>query len=351
MKDAKNKIAKFDGTKIIITGSYGKTSTKCLLNQVLNLYSTCKSTPKSYNTQLGVSKFINDTIIEAYKNIILEYGASKPKDISKLMNITKPDVAIVTGIGIMHMDGFKNIDNVIAEKMRLVKNARVAILNYDNEYIRNYKVDCDKVISYGLTYGDYNARNIKNGSFDFYYKNGFVEHFDSNLIGNHQILNLLCGISYVYSMHYDLKKIRNSLKSFKMVENRLEMKKIGNRYILDDSFNSNILGFKEALRVLSTRKNRILITPGIVELGKYKDKVNEELAMHIAYSVDMVILVGRMEVDNLYKNLKKYNIDIHRVYSYKEGYGLYLRLIKGMDESTLLIENDLPDLYKRRLLI
>ncbi len=347
---AKSKLSVYSGEKIIITGSYGKTSTKLLFNQVLNVYSSSIATPKSYNTPLGISKFINGECIELYPYLVLEYGASKVGDIGELCAIAKPDVAVVCEIGLMHMDGFKTLENVIQEKMSLIRNCKIAILCYENEYIRSYPVHNKIVLSYGFNYGNYTARNIVNGDFDFYYKDEFIIHFSTKLIGKHQILNLLAALSYAHYMGYDLNRLSRAVKLFKVESNRLELKKMGNRIILDDSFNSNLKGFIAALKELGAFQcKRILITPGIVELGNYKTRVYQELAQHIATNADTVILVGYQECRQLYELLKEYNLEVLITRSFKEGYALYKAIVQGLDLSALLIENDLPDLYKRGL--
>lgn len=351
IKSAKLKLNNFSGIRVGITGSYGKTSTKDIIGDLLNIYyPTCK-TIKSYNTELGISKFINDTPIQCYRYLILEYGASRKNDIKKLLNISNVDVAIVTEIGYMHMNGFKSIENVVEEKMSICKNASVVILNYDNEYIRNYYLENKCILSYGLEYGDYNAKNLNNGEFDFYYKNNFLMRLKTNLIGKHQILNLLAALSYIHYKGFDLNKIRYAVRLLKTSNNRLELKKFKNRLVLDDSFNSNSKGFIEALRVLGEYNfKKILITPGIVELFRYKRSIYNELIIHIVKNCDICILVGYKLCKNLYIELKKYNIEVYIVNSFLEGYSLYLHIIKNLKESVLLIENDLPDIYKRGLI-
>lgn len=341
---AKEKIDKYKGNKIIITGSYGKTSTKTLFNQILNIYSTAIATPKSYNTLLGVASFINNESINSYNNIILEYGASKRNDIKELLNISKPDIAVVTEIGYMHMNSFKTINNVIEEKMSLIENSEIAILNYDNRYIREYKKKNKIILSYGFDYGDFNAKNVVVGAFDFYYKNKFIHHFDTKLVGKHQILNLLAVLSYIYFLGYDLNVLQRALMLIKVEDKRLELKKYNNRIVLDDSFNSNYIGFKRALDVIRNYGcKRFLITPGIVELGKYEEEIYSKLSKHIIKNIDVVILVGR----NMLKYLKNKGVDVYVESSFKNAYQRYLLLSKDK-ASVVLIENDLPDIYIKR---
>lgn len=353
IKKAKIKLEAYQGKRIIITGSYGKTSTKVLFNQILSNFYNVTKTPKSYNTELGITKFINETNIHLYDYLILEYGASKVKDIDKLLRLSIPNVAVITDIGLMHLSTFKTIDNIIDEKMKLALSSSIVILNYDNQYIRNYKlVNNPKVLSYGFDYGDYQARNLIDNSFDLYYKDIFIEHFDINLSGKHHISNLLAVLAYCHYIKLDLKVISRIANNLEIEKNRLDIKRIGNKTIIDDSFNSNLKGFKEALSVLRVSKDkRILITPGIVELSSYKSIVNQELAVDIKVSCDIVILVGYDETKDLYNKLKEYSLEIYLVKDFFEGYSLYKSISSYYIKTTLLIENDLPDLYRRRLLL
>ena len=351
LKRTKSSLNNYAGKKIIITGSYGKTTTKNLFNQALNIFYNTKATPKSYNTPLGISKFIEDNNISYYDYIVLEYGVSKKKDMKKLISLSKPDISVVTEVGYMHMDGFKRIIDVLNEKMLLAENSKIAILNYDNELIRDYKFKNKNVLvlSYGLDYGLYQARNLRENEFDFYYKNEFVITINHQFKISHQILNMLAPLAYLHYIGCDLSKVNNVIKSFKLESNRFEIKGNNNHLIFDDSFNSNLVGFKNSLNAIKEfKRHKILITPGIVELGKYKNKINKELAFSISGCVDEVIVVGNHEVDDLFYCLKKYKIKIYRCQSFKEGYKLYLSIIKNLKESILLIENDLPDIYKRR---
>ena len=324
----------------------GKTSTKLLLVQALNCYSKSIGTPKSYNTPLGISKFINDNILSVYDNIVIEYGISKINDMDKLKSIVKPNVVFITEIGLMHIDGLKNIDNIIKEKMKLVSDAKIIVLNYENEYIRNYQIN-KEIISYGFNYGRYRAVNLSNGSFDFFDGDKFIEHIETTLVGKHQILNFLGVISYCYYCGLDINILKRACLGFKVEKNRLEVKKINNMKILDDSFNSNYKGFIEALNILKNENGyKILLTPGLVELGKYNKKLMDNLVDYIVSSCDVVILVGYYQTRYLYSILKDYKIEVYMVREFMEGYKLYMCIAKHMKDTVLLIENDLPEIYK-----
>lgn len=117
--------------------------------------------------------------------------------------------------------------------------------------------------------------------------------------------------------------------------------------IIDDSFNSNYDGFIEALNVLKNHNNkRILLTPGMVELGKYKKELYSNLINYIVISTDIIILIGFYQTNKIFQKLKEYNKEVYIVRNFMEGYHLFLTISKIYKNSMLLIENDVPDLYK-----
>lgn len=346
LNKAKNKLLSFKGDIIGITGSAGKTTTKNYFSIIFDAYKT----PKSYNTPLGIANSINNTTIINYNYLILEMGISKNKDMDKLLELVKPNIMVLTNILPMHIDGLKNIDNVYKEKIKAFLYSKISICNYESLYIRNHFLN--PTISYGFNYGDYQARNINNNNFDLYYKDKFIININSNCNNNLEILDLLAPLSLYHYLGYDLNLLKLKLLNLPHEKNRMEIRNNNNHIIYDDSYNSNIEGFKEALKISYNDNIRnLLITPGIIELGKYKNSINKELAFNIAAFINDVILVGGIEVIDLYYELKKYKIRVYRVNSFKEGYKLYKEIIKNLDESILLIENDLPDIYRRRLFI
>ena len=134
---------------------------------------------------------------------------------------------------------------------------------------------------------------------------------------------------------------------FTGVPNRLEIKSYNNITIIDDSYNSNYKGFIEALNILNkSNGKKILLTPGIVELGKYRKELYESLVDHIIRNSDIVILVGYFQTRTLFNLLKDSNLEIYVLHSFKEGYNFFLEISKRYDECSLLIENDVPDIYR-----
>ena len=121
-KLAIRKLNKYQTTRIGITGSYGKTSTKNILQAYLQNYFMSVSTRQSFNTQNGVSRCINEDLQAFHEILIVEMGATHKNDISKLVKLTKPKYGIITAIGPQHLESFKSVENILLEKIKLVES-------------------------------------------------------------------------------------------------------------------------------------------------------------------------------------------------------------------------------------
>lgn len=335
IQKARKKLVGLKAVKIGITGSYGKTSTKNYLYDLMKNDFVVMKTPKSFNTPLGVAKFINGNDFTFKDFVILEFGARRVNDIKKLKKYYPIDIAIVTGITAMHIDTFKTLENIIEEKMSLVDNCGISILNYENEYIRNHPKQ--STFTYGFEHGMYRAKNIKlsvfGTIFDLYIKEKYIKTFSIKPIGRGAVLNCLplFIICDLYNISYE------NLVNIEMVENRLSVRVMEDYYILDDAYNSNIIGASYALEVVKEHiGKRFMITPGFFEMDKIEDELCDVYSKKINESLDCVILVENSFTKKLSKFL---DIEYKFVNSFKEGFLLFLKIKE--DKSILLIENDL----------
>ena len=343
IKKAIKKSEEIRGVKIAITGSFGKTSTKNYLNDILSKKYLVKFSPSSYNTPLGIAKFLNNNNFSFCDFVIYEFGSKRFGDISTLGKYYEYDIAVITDIGFMHLDTFKNIENIIEEKMSILanlKNKGLAILNFENKYIREYAKNCN-YISYGFNYGNYQARNIDvsidGSSFDLYINDLFYQRITIKPLGRQAILNIMPSIILAIKYNIDF----NFISHINEVKHRLSIKKIDNYVILDDAYNANLNGALYALEVMKSYKGKkFIITPGFVEMRSINLYLCEKFSEGINQCVDICIL----ENNSFTRRLKKYiNIECFFVKNFKEGYNLFLNMLE--DNSILLIENDLPDFY------
>ena len=223
--------------------------------------------------------------------------------------------------------------------MSLIKDDpnHIAILNYENEYIREFVVGCKKY-TYGFNYGDFRATNIEisimGSGFDLLYMNNLIKRFEVGLLGRAAILNLLPAIIICYLYNIDYK----SVEELRMVDNRLSLRKMNDYYILDDAYNSNIVGASYALEVLKTHSGKkYMITPGFAEMDSISDTLAKEYAALIGECVDLLMLV-KNDFTLLLKQYLKNN-DVLFVESFKEGFSIFLKIKES--NSIILIENDL----------
>ena len=288
---AKKKIKGIPDFKVIgVTGSYGKTSTKNVINTILSQKYNSIMTPGSFNTPMGVVRTINEKMKVIHQLFVCEMGAKYVGDIKEICDIVNPDYAVITAIGPQHLDTFKSIENVSKTKLELLDSLNddgIAFINWEDENIRKATIT-KKVVKYGLhDDADYYATNIniteKGSTFDVVMPNKEKITVKTKLLGSLNILNIVGGVAIADKLGLSHDQIKMGIKYIKPVEHRLEIKPNPNgSIIIDDSYNSNVRGAKMALEVLGEfkGKQRIAITPGIVELGDKSYEINKNYSFH-----------------------------------------------------------------------
>lgn len=361
---ASNKIKNMKNVKSIgITGSYGKTSTKFFSATILSEKYKVLNTPESYNTPMGISKIINNDLDENFDIFIAELGATKIGDIDEVAKLTNPEIGIITSIGPCHLETFKSIDNIMRTKYELIENLPddgVAIFNYDNEYVKKL---ADKTFKEKILYGIENIEDTdvfatdikvssKGSTFSLCINDLGTIECETKLLGAHNIHNILAGAAIAKVMGLTLQEIKMGISKIESVEHRLQLIDPGTGVIvIDDAFNSNPDGAKAALDVLDSFKDnrKIIVTPGMVELGEIEEKENEKFGENIAKVCDIAILVGKKRTTPIYNGLKRktFNEDnLYVVNSLDEASELMKTLTKVGD--VVLFENDLPDTYNEK---
>lgn len=355
---AKKKLKENRQIKVIgITGSYGKTSTKYIVSTILEQKYNVLMTPESYNTTMGVVRTINEHLKPEHQLFVCEMGARNIGDIKEICDLVEPDYGILTSIGPQHLDTFKTIENVKKTKMELVdaiKEDGVAFINQDDDNIKTITISKNH-IKYGLTKSnmDYYADNIeineKGSNFDIYMKDGSMIPVKTKLLGSNNIINILAAVSIAKELGLNDEEIKLGIRLLKPVPHRLELIQGGNgSIIIDDAFNSNVRGAKSALEVLKSfnQRKKILITPGMVELGDKQYEYNKEFGKQASECADFVILVGKKEAVPIQEGLNETGYPSNQVYVAEN----LEQAIKKMNEimtkdSVILLENDLPDNY------
>ena len=357
-RKASNNLKNINGVEVLgITGSYGKTSTKYIVNTILSQKYNTLMTPESYNTTMGVVRTINEKISPINNLFVCEMGAKYVGDIKEICDIVNPTYGIVTAIGPQHLDTFKSLDNVRKAKLELVdslpEDKGIAFVNWEDENIRNSKIT-KNMVKYGLSKeADYYATNIeineRGSSFDVVIPGKEPINIKTKLLGSLNILNIVGAVAVADKLGLTEEEIKMGAKYIKPVEHRLELKQNPNgSIIIDDAYNSNNRGAKMALEVLKNFKGRkrILITPGIVDLGNKAEEINKELGENAADSSDFIILVGEKQAKPIYEGIKSKNYPENQVFIAKNLDEALVKMNEIIDSnSVVLLENDLPDNY------
>ncbi|MCI6715134.1 MAG: UDP-N-acetylmuramoyl-tripeptide--D-alanyl-D-alanine ligase [Lachnospiraceae bacterium] len=359
INDAARILSQMPDLKIIgVTGSYGKTSVKYFLNTLLSGQFNVLHTPGNFNTTLGVVRTIREQMKPFHEIFICEMGAREVGDIKEICDLVHPDYGIITSIGPQHLQSFHTIENIIGTKFELadaIPQEGKVFLNYDNEYIRNHLTD-KTVVSYGTagTNGqiDYRAYDItvspEGSAFKMKDQSGQEYEFHTRLVGNHNVQNIAGAIAVANTLGISMDKLIYPVKQLESVAHRLQLVKQGNRILLDDSYNSNKNGFKAALDTLAMFKElRILMTPGMVELGEKQYDENKEVGVYAADKCDYAVLVGKEQTKPIQDGLTEAGFPSNRmivVDTLQEAFQM-VNAIPGEKQKVVLIENDLPDNY------
>ena len=283
---------------IAITASYGKTSIKNYLYQVLSKKFNVYMTPRSVNTIGGIVKDVNTDLPLDTQIYIAEAGARETGDILEIVNFIEPQYAIIGSVGEQHIEYFKTLDNIIHTKMEILKSPKlihgfvhdsVPILAYDTitKYPNDLKI----------------TRSDLNGIWFDLNMNGAIEHFHAPILGSFNAINLTSVILMAKTLGMSIDEIKVALHNLKPVNHRLHLSKVAGKLILDDSFNGNLEGMLEAVQISSTYEGRkVIITPGLVESTM---EANVEFAKAVENVFDVVIITGSLNAKLLEKVITK----------------------------------------------
>ena len=370
LRQSRNILEQINPKIIGITGSYGKTTTKVFLREILNVRYRSYATPKSYNTLMGISLAINRDLAQDFscEYFISEMGAYLPGEIARICQLTPPDIAIVTEIGPQHLERFGSLENVKLAKYEIVTNLApdgVAVFNWDNVYIREMiaagyphtrltvsrTLELESAREQGVSWIAVDIQESLTGlSFDVtHVASGESAHISTGIVGEHNVTNLLLCIAVAYHEGIPLRDIAQRISSLQPAESRLVRQTTANGItIINDAYSANPLGVVSALKVLGMHRSgkRLLITPGMIELGALQDEENQKLGTMATQHATDIILIGRQQTKAIHEAIQSTRFDMSRVQVFEnlaEAVSWYQRHLVASD--TVLFLNDLPDTY------
>jgi len=359
-RKAVKKLNGMSSLKVIgITGSYGKTSSKNILSDILNIKYNALPSPKNFNTPYGLIITVNNHLNKFDDILIAEMGAYKIGEIKELCDLVKPKYGILTKIGTAHIEIFGSQENIQKGKFELIESLPsdgIGVLNMDDELQVNYKLknNC-KIIWIGIDNKDADVRAVDiitsntGTTFNVIFKGDKEKYeFTTKLLGYNNIYNILASLALSKEFGLTIGQMQKAVLGVKSVEHRLELRPAGNITYIDDSYNSNPVGSKMALDVLKTMPGkRIIMTPGMVELGDKSYELNKNFGTYMKDTCDIVILVGEKITKPIKDGLKEVKFNEKNIFIVKstnEGFKKIQEMAKT-EEVYCLLENDLPDIY------
>ncbi|MDP2310883.1 MAG: UDP-N-acetylmuramoyl-tripeptide--D-alanyl-D-alanine ligase [Pseudomonadota bacterium] len=357
--EAKKILADVHPTIIGITGSYGKTSTKMILGELLSADAPTFWTAKSINTPMGVTREIREKMKAHHTWAVMEMGAYNIGSVKRLCDFTPPKAAIVTAVGIMHLERFGSPENVYKAKSELAQAVPadgILVCNGDDPGARRMATEFPKkttllygFVGDGLACSMTDVSTTPEGSRFTLHWQGKAYPGSTPLHGRPMLSNLMAAFTMAAAQGVHPDVLLAVIRTLKPVENRLQVQVNGAVTWLHDAYNSNPAGFDAALDVLGTMPGtrRILVTPGMVELGDQQYERNREVAAKAARVCDLVLLVGDTNRVALATGLREGGAKDSAVRWFARRDDAFAALQKEQAAGdVVLVENDLPDLYE-----
>jgi UDP-N-acetylmuramoyl-tripeptide--D-alanyl-D-alanine ligase len=351
-----------------VTGSFGKTTTKASIAAVAELRSPTYPTPASFNSLLGVVRATNEGLADHHRIYVVEMGAYRRGDVAELCDLVHPKLGVLTAIGPAHLERFGTIDEIERAKGELAEclpEDGTFITTADDERCRRAAERARCPVRLFSVAGAPDAEilssdvHMEAGTTRFRLcrrlPSGEIEEaaVRTRLLGRHNVANLLAAAAVGVELDLPLPVVARALGKVEPPAHRLApiINRAAGVVVIDDAYNSNPVGAAAALEVLAAHKaqRRLLVTPGMVELGERETAENRRFGAQAAEVCDIVVLVGREQSRPILDGLEDASFpasQIHVVGDAREAQALLARTTRRGD--VVLFENDLPDLYLAR---
>lgn len=369
IRSARAIMRRINPTVIGITGSYGKTTTKVFIADLLNARYRAYATPKSYNTMMGITRAINADLADNYAvdYFIVEMGAYFPGEIKRIAGLTPPHIGIEIEVGPQHLERFKTLERTAAAKYEVIESLApdgVGIFNWDNPYVRAMcergypatRIAVSRTVDPAAAPPD--VRFVATGESETLDGLAFTVHdtrtgqsepFAVPLYGLHNTTNLLLAIAVCVHEGMTLRELAQRARTLKPAESRLVKQTTAQGItILNDAYSANPVGALSALHTLAlhTTGRRVLITPGMIELGELHAAENRKLGIAAAASATDILLVGRDQTAPIAEGVRSTAFDPSRLHVFDTLTEAVMWTQSNLAPGdTVLYLNDLPDTY------
>lgn len=338
-------LAHIDPTVVAITGSYGKTTTKAYLSRLLGDSRAAVASPASFNNRMGLARAINEHLTAGTDVFIAEMGSYGKGEIAELCSWIQPTVGVITAIGPVHLERFGSLDKIVEAKSEILDKARLAVLNVDDPRLAVLAGQIDReVIRCSTQDPAVDVYVDSGGDGGVYVRGSRVATLDDESVF---AANLSCAIGAMLALGVPMDGLERAIADLPGADHRqtISVSDLGFT-IVDDTYNSNPAGARSALDALervSTGGRRVLVTPGMVELGERQHEENLALAALAARRVTDLVIVGRTNRAALREGTVGGGASVIVVDS-RENAVNWVRANLG-EGDVVLYENDLPDHY------
>jgi len=337
-------------TKIAVAGSFGKTTMKELLATVLSEGGEVAATPGNKNVAASHAIFAS-RLTGKEKFIVVEFGEGKPGDVVRFTKTISPNVGVITGVAPAHLDKYPSVEAAADDIFSLATGLghKNTYVNGESDYIKSHLVPSDQVYSRSGV-GDWKVSSVVNGlegiCFDLSRGKQKIR-VRSKLLGRHQIGPLSAVAILALDNGLTIKQIEAGLAKTVAFEHRMELRKVGGAYVIDDAYNGNLQGIKAGLSLIAElpAKRKIYVTPGLVDQGKDTAKIHNEIGkLILEANPEKVVLIKNSVTDDILAGMKGYSGEVIIETS---PLPFYLNLDKFLATNDLLLmQNDWPDNYK-----
>jgi UDP-N-acetylmuramoyl-tripeptide--D-alanyl-D-alanine ligase len=324
-----------------ITGSYGKTTTKAYVAHLLTGRWATVASPASFNNRMGLARAVNEHVSSGTEVFVAEMGTYGAGEIADMCRWFTPEVAVITNIGPVHLERFGSEERIVAAKREILERARVAVIGIDHPLLldlarseRAYRevIGCSALSTAEVMVveGTVAVGGTEIGRVD-----------PSKVLS----LNLACAVGAALALGMAPAEIAPRLGHLPTVPHRRQVL-ISERgpTIIDDTYNSNPAGARAALQILASMNGRkVVVTPGMVELGQRQDGENRSWARDAAAVADDLVVVGVTNRSSLVRGAGGGRAVV-TVLPNREAAVEWVRSRLGPGDS-VLYENDLPDHY------
>lgn len=351
-------INKVNPIVIGITGSYGKSSVKQFLYQILKCHRYALATPASFNTLRGVAQMIKWELVSKVRYLVVEMGAYKKGDIRELAQIVNPTWGILTAIGSQHLERFGSLENTTNAKFELAESVsnNQMLVNADNHWIKG-QLELEKyqgIKTYSIKNpADYRVEKYILGPEGMNFTIKFRKQawsFKTELFGTSNLYNITAAIGLSHMLGVPLSTIQRIVSRIKPAPHRLQLHRFGDNILIDNAYSSNESGFLTIISDLKGIKGKkALITPGIVELGSgFSQKIHHQIGVEAAKVFEKIVLVGRSDrtmplKQGIVSAANSRNLSINYIDEHQSIWEEAVKLAQHYD--WVLLENHLPVNY------